>query len=88
MTSAARELITVFVTTPDGGRPRKRFGRAFKLTLSTALLLLLVAGAVSLVLYLRYRSRPVPTVARAGKSFVKTVRYPAFMPAKLRTSVM
>jgi sugar lactone lactonase YvrE len=50
------------VTTPDGGRPRKRFGRAFKLTLAVALLLLLVAGAVSLVLYIRHRSKPVPTV--------------------------
>jgi DNA-binding beta-propeller fold protein YncE len=50
------------VTTPDGG-PRTRLSRASKLTLSAALALLLIAGAVALVLYLRHRSKPAPTVA-------------------------
>ena len=50
------------MTTPDGGRPRKSFGRAFKLTVLTALVLLLLAGAIALVLYTRRRAKPVPTV--------------------------
>ena len=50
------------MTTRDGGRPRGRGGRAFKLALLATLALLLFAGAVSLVLYIRHRSKPVPTV--------------------------
>ncbi|HLL77196.1 MAG TPA: hypothetical protein VK421_18225 [Pyrinomonadaceae bacterium] len=50
------------MTTPDAARPRKSSIRAFKLTFLVALALLLVAVAAALVLYIRHRSKPVPTV--------------------------